>query len=274
MTVLFDQIAAARDAIAAQWSQSPGIGIVLGTGLGALADDIERPTRIPYGALPHFPQSTVVGHAGELVCGNLAGRPVVAMSGRFHAYEGYSLQQITFPIRAMKALGCHTVILSNAAGGLNPQFQKGDIMLIEDHINLMGDNPLIGPNDDRLGDRFPDMSEPYDKGLLELARKTAVDEKLQLQKGVYVAVTGPNLETRAEYRFLRTIGGDAVGMSTVPENIVAVHGKMKVLGFSVITDMCLADALAPTSHAEILAVATEAERKLRRLVRRIVETLP
>lgn len=274
MTLLFDQITAARDAIASRCTRSPTIGIVLGTGLGALAEDIEKPVRIPYGSLPHFPQSTVVGHAGELVCGPLGGKPVIAMSGRFHAYEGYSLQQITFPIRAMKALGCHTVILSNAAGGLNPQFAKGDIMLIEDHINLMGDNPLIGPNDDRLGDRFPDMSEPYDRKLLELARTTALDQKLQLQKGVYVAVGGPNLETRAEYRFLRTIGADAVGMSTVPENIVAVHGKMKVLGFSIITDMCLADALAPTSHAEIVAVATEAERKLRRLVRHIVEALP
>jgi purine-nucleoside phosphorylase len=242
--------------------------------LGALAHDIQSAVRFPYSDLPHFPQSTVVGHAGELVCGTVAGRPVVAMSGRFHAYEGYSLQQITFPVRVMKALGCDTVILSNAAGGLNPQFHKGDVMLIEDHINLIGDNPLIGPNDDRLGDRFPDMSEPYDRGLIALTRTLAAEEKLPIRSGVYVAVSGPNLETAAEYRFLQRIGADAVGMSTVPETIVAIHGKMKVLGFSIITDMCLPDTLAPTSHAEILAVATEAERKLRGLVRRIVEALP
>jgi purine-nucleoside phosphorylase len=216
----------------------------------------------------------VQGHAGELVCGTLGGKPVVAMSGRFHAYEGYSLQQITFPVRVMKALGCDMVILSNAAGGLNPQFQKGDVMLIADHINLMGDNPLIGPNDERLGDRFPDMSEPYDRKLIALAEKTAEQEKRKLRKGVYVAVSGPNLETAAEYRFLQRIGADAVGMSTVPENIVAIHGKMKVLGFSIITDMCLPESLNPTSDEEILAVATEAERKLRGLVRRLIEALP
>jgi purine-nucleoside phosphorylase len=184
------------------------------------------------------------------------------------------LQQITFPIRVMKALGCETVILSNAAGGLNPQFRTGDLMVIEDHINLMGDNPLIGPNDERLGDRFPDMSEPYDRKLLTLAQSKATEEKLPLRKGVYAAVSGPNLETAAEYRFLQRIGADAVGMSTVPETIVAIHGKMKVLAFSIITDMCLPETLAPTSHAEILAVATDAERKLRGLVRRIVEALP
>ena len=274
MPELYDQIAEAAAAVRSRWNGAPTIGVVLGTGLGALAQDIRDSTTIPYSDLPHFPQSTVLGHAGELVCGQLNGRPVVAMSGRFHAYEGYSLQTITFPIRVMKALGCDVVILSNAAGGLNPQFRKGDLMLIEDHINLMGDNPLIGPNDERLGVRFPDMSEPYDHGLLDLARRLALDEKLPLQQGVYVAVSGPNLETRAEYRFLRAIGADAVGMSTVPEAIVARHGQMRVLGFSVITDMCLPDALEPATHAAILAVANEAEGKLRRLVRRIVEALP
>jgi purine-nucleoside phosphorylase len=274
MTNLFDQIAAAAHAVQAHWTGKPRLGIVLGTGLGALAQDIQSPVRIHYADVPHFPQSTVQGHAGELVCGTLGGKPVVAMSGRFHAYEGYSLQQITFPVRVMKALGCDTVILSNAAGGLNPQFQKGDVMLIADHINLMGDNPLIGPNDDRLGDRFPDMSEPYDRKLIALAEKTADQENLKLRKGVYVAVSGPNLETAAEYRFLQRIGADAVGMSTVPENIVAIHGKMKVLGFSIITDMCLPESLTPTSHEEILAVATEAERKLRGLVRCLIEALP
>jgi purine-nucleoside phosphorylase len=273
MPELYDQIAEARAAVQARWTGSPNVGIILGTGLGALAEDIRDGVTIPYEELPHFPHSTVHSHAGELVCGNLAGKAVVAMSGRFHAYEGYSLQRITFPVRVLKALGCKVLVVSNACGGLNPQYAKGDIMLIEDHINLMGDNPLIGPNDDRLGDRFPDMSEPYDKDLLTLTKRLAVEEKLPVQQGVFVAVTGPNLETRAEYRFLRTIGADVVGMSTVPETIVAVHGRMKVLGFSIVTDMCLPDALEPTSLAEIVAVANEAEKKLRRLVRRVVESL-
>src|SRR5262245_20416739 len=209
MLPLFDQILAAEKSIRSRWHGKPRLGIVLGTGLGALAQEIQSAVRIPYSDLPHFPQSTVLGHAGELVCGTLAGQAVVAMSGRFHAYEGYSLQQITFPVRVMKALGCDTVILSNAAGGLNPHFQKRDVMLIADHINLMGDNPLIGPNDERLGDRFPDMSEPYDRKLIALADKMATEQKLTLRKGVYVAVSGPNLETAAEYRFLQRIGADA-----------------------------------------------------------------
>lgn len=274
MSTLFDQIREAHDHIRRAWPGRPDIGIVLGTGLGALAEDIRADVRFPYSDLPHFPQSTVMGHAGELVCGNLAGRTVVAMSGRFHAYEGYSLQQITFPVRVMKALGCGTLIVSNAAGGLNPQFATGDLMVIEDMINLMGDNPLIGPNDERLGVRFPDMSEPFARDLLALAREAAVECKLPLQKGVYVAVTGPNLETRAEYRFLRQIGADVVGMSTVPEVIVGVHAGMKCLGFSVVTDMCLPDALHPVTHEEIVEVANAAEAKLRGLVRRIIERLP
>jgi purine-nucleoside phosphorylase len=274
MPELFDQIAEARQVIQSRWRGRPRIGIILGTGLGALAGEIAADLTVPYAELPHFPQSTVLGHAGEMVGGELAGKTVVAMSGRFHAYEGYSLRQITFPVRVMKALGCEVLLVSNACGGLNPQFAKGDIMLIEDHINLMGDNPLIGPNDDRLGDRFPDMSQPYDKVLLALARRAAVDVKQPVQQGVYVAVTGPNLETRAEYRFLRAIGADVVGMSTVPETIVAVHSKLRVLGFSVVTDMCLPDALAPVSHEEIVAVANDAEKRLSVLVRRVIETLP
>jgi purine-nucleoside phosphorylase len=274
MPDLFDQIAEARQAVQARWGGRPTVGLILGTGLGAVATDIRADATIPYADLPHFPRSTVVGHAGELVCGTLAGKTVVAMSGRFHAYEGYSLRQITFPVRVLKALGCGVLIVSNACGGLNPQFAKGDVMVIEDHINLMGDNPLIGPNDDRLGDRFPDMSQPYDKDLIALARRAALDEKVVCHQGVYVAVPGPNLETRAEYRFLRTIGADVVGMSTAPEVIVAVHSKLRVLGFSIVTDMCLPDALQPTSHEEIIAVANEAERKLRGLVRRVVEALP
>src|SRR5438445_3000233 len=266
MLELYDQIQEARQAIQKRWPAQPRIGIILGTGLGGLVEDIEAEAKLAYEDIPRFPRSTVKSHAGRLVCGRLAGKTVLAMEGRFHYYEGYSLQEITLPVRVMKALGCEVLIVSNACGGMNPQYDKGDLMVIEDHINLLGDNPLIGPNDDRLGVRFPDMSQPYDRELLALAKRLAIEEKLPVQQGVFVAVTGPNLETRAEYRFLRTIGADVVGMSTVPETIVAVHSKMKVLGFSIITDMCLPDALEPTSLAEIVAVANEAEKKLRRLV--------
>jgi purine-nucleoside phosphorylase len=274
MSDLYEQIQAAKKTIASRWDGRPNVGIILGTGLGGLAREITAEATISYPDIAGFPQSTVLGHAGELVCGRYAGKTVVAMSGRFHAYEGYPLRQITLPVRVMKALGCGVLIVSNACGGLNPQFAKGDIMVIEDHINLMGDNPLIGPNDDRLGDRFPDMSEPYDKSLVALARRSAMEEKIACQQGVYVAVSGPNLETRAEYRHLRTLGADVVGMSTVPEVNVAIHSKMKVLGFSIVTDMCLPDALQPVSHEEIVAVANETEKKLSRLVRRVVEALP
>lgn len=274
MVELYDQIQESVSAVRKRWSGTPAVGIVLGTGLGALAEDIQSEAKMPYGELPHFPVSTVLGHAGQLVCGGLAGKPVVAMSGRFHAYEGYSLQQITFPVRVMRALGCQYLIVSNAAGGLNPQFATGDLMLIDDMINLMGDNPLIGPNDDRLGVRFPDMSEPFSRELLDLARKCSIAEKIPIQKGVYAAVTGPNLETRAEYRYLRTIGADVVGMSTVPEVIVGVHSGLKCLGFSVVTDMCLPDALHPVTHEEIVQVAQVAEAKLRVLVSRIIARLP
>lgn len=273
MTALYDQIQEAAKHIRSKWAGSPTVGIVLGTGLGALAQDIKAEATLSYADLPHFPQSTVMGHAGQLVCGKLGSKSVMAMSGRFHAYEGYSLQQITFPIRVMKALGCQTLIVSNACGALNPQFAKGDLMVIEDQINLLGDNPLIGSNDERLGVRFPDMSEPYAKDLIALALQAGLEEKLPLQKGVYVAVTGPCLETRAEYRYLRQIGADVVGMSTVPEVIVGVHGGMKCLGFSVATDMCLPDALHPVTHEEIVKVANEAEAKLRTVVRRVIEKL-
>jgi purine-nucleoside phosphorylase len=207
------------------------------------------------------------------VCGKVGGKHVVAMEGRLHFYEGWTLQQVTFPVRVMKALGCSVLIVSNACGGMNPQWDKGELMLIEDHINLLGDNPLIGPNDERLGDRFPDMCRAYDRELLALAKRVAMEEKIACHTGVFVAVSGPNLETRAEYRFLRAIGADAVGMSTVPEVIVAVHAKLRVLGISVITDVCLPDALEPVSLPEIIATANEAEPKLRLLVRRVVEGL-
>lgn len=271
---LYDQIQQAKKALEARWSGKPRVGIILGTGLGGLAEDIKTDVAIPYGEIPHFPVSTVVSHAGRLACGTLAGKQVMAMEGRFHFYEGYTLQQITFPVRVMKAMGCDTLIVSNACGGMNPQWAKGDIMLIEDHINLLGDNPLIGKNDDRLGPRFPDMCAPYDAKLLELAQRVALEEKIACHKGVFVAVSGPNLETRAEYRFLRAIGADVVGMSTVPEVIVAVHAGLRTLGLSVITDVCLPDALEPVSLPDIIATANLAEKKLRVLVRRVVEGLP
>ena len=273
MPNLFDQIQETVAAIRAKWSGSPKVGIVLGTGLGGLAAEITNRTEIPYAELPNFLHSTAPSHKGQLVCGTLGGKTVMAMEGRFHLYEGYTAQQITFPVRVMKALGCEVLICSNACGGLNPQYRRGDIMLIEDHINLLGANPLIGPNDERLGERFPDMCFAYDRALLELAKSVALQGKISVQQGVYAAVTGPCLETRAEYRFLRTIGADVIGMSTIPEVIVGVHSKMRNLGFSVITDLCLPDALQPVSLAEIVQTANEAEPKLRALVRKVIESL-
>ena len=270
---LFDQIQEAAAAVRARWSATPSVGIILGTGLGKLTEDVAAAAVLPYEAIPHMPRSTAPGHKGQLVCGTLEGKSVVVMEGRFHFYEGYSLQQVTFPVRVMKALGCEVLIVSNACGGMNPQYGKGDLMLIEDHINLLGDNPLIGPNDDRLGDRFPDMCEPYDRELLALGRRVALEERIVCQQGVFVAVAGPNLETRAEYRFLRAIGADEVGMSTVPEVIVGVHAKMRILGISVVTDICLPDALEPVSIPDIIATANEAEKRLRVLVRRVVKEL-
>ncbi len=270
MTELYDQIEEAKKAIQARWHGQPKAGIILGTGLGGLAEEVQDAVKIPYEEIPHFPTSTVVSHAGRLVCGTLAGQTVMAMEGRLHFYEGYSLQQITFPVRVMKAMGCCILIVSNACGGMNPQWGKGDLMLIEDHINLMGDNPLIGKNDDRLGLRFPDMCAPYDRPLLELAQRVALEEKIVCHTGVFVAVPGPNLETRAEYRFLRGIGADVVGMSTVPEVIVGVHAGLRILGLSIITDICLPDALEPVNLPDIIATANAAEKKLRVLVRRVV----
>jgi len=274
MPDLYEQIQAAKQVIVKRWSAKPKAGIILGTGLGGLTEDIEAEATFPYEEIPYFPQPTVKSHAGRLVCGRLAGQTVVAMEGRFHYYEGYSLQQITLPVRVMKALGCEVLVVSNACGGMNPQFAKGDLMVIDDHINLMGDNPLIGKNDDRLGPRFPDMCRPYDPELIALTARVALDEKIVCHKGVFVAVTGPNLETRAEYRFLRGIGADVVGMSTVPEVIVGVHCGLRNLGLSVITDMCLPDALEPVVLEDILATAAIAEKKLRVLVRRVVGELP
>jgi purine-nucleoside phosphorylase len=267
----WEHVQQASRMVRARWSGKPRVGLVLGTGLGALAREIEAEATIPYPEIPFFPKSTVESHKGQLVCGRLAGHGVVAMEGRFHLYEGYSPWQVTFPIRVMRELGCELLIVSNAAGGLNPLCAKGDLIVIEDHINLMGQNPLIGPNDDRLGPRFPDLIEPYDRALQNLALQVALEQNIVAHRGVYVAVIGPNLETRAEYRFLRAIGADVVGMSTVPEVLVAVHSGMKVVGFSIITDMCLPDALHPVRIEEIIAVANEAEAKLRTVVRGVLE---
>lgn len=248
----------------------PEVGIILGTGLGALVDDIEINEAIDYEGIPHFPVSTVESHSGRLIFGNLEGRPVLAMQGRFHYYEGYTLQQVTFPIRVMQRLGVESLIVSNACGGMNPIYRRGDLMRIDDHINLIGDNPLRGPNLDELGPRFPDMSEPYDRRLGELVDRLALEAGIRLHVGVYVAVAGPNLETRAEYRFLRMTGADVVGMSTVPEVIVARHAGMRVLGLSIVTDECFPDALAPVDVEEIIQVAGEAEPRLTELIRRTV----
>lgn len=267
------RIRTASEAIRARTKIEPRLAVILGTGLGALADEIQAETVIPYEEIPDFPVPTVESHSGRLLLGHLSGQPVVAMQGRFHRYEGYTMSQVTFPVRVMRNLGADILIVSNACGGMNPMWDVGDLMMIADHINLLDDNPLIGPNLDELGTRFPDMSEPYDLGLQRLALDVAKDEKIALRRGVYVAVSGPNLETRAEYRFLRLIGADVVGMSTVPEVIVAVHGGMKVLGVSIITDRCLPDALKPASVEEIIKVAGEAEPKMTQLIKSVVARL-
>jgi purine-nucleoside phosphorylase len=266
MLELFAQIEAAAAAIRSQWNEKPVAGIILGTGLGNVAEEIQDAVAIDYEQIPHFPRSTATSHRGRLVCGKLAGVPVVAMEGRFHQYEGYPLKQITLPVRVMKALGAGTLIVSQAVGGMNPYYNPGDVMVIDDHINLMGDNPLVGVNDDRLGVRFPDMSAPYTPELIEVALEVARKENFIAHRGVTVAVTGPNLETRAEYRFLRMIGADVVGMSTVPEVIVAVHSQLRVFGLSVITDMCLPDSLKEAAISEIITHAIAAQPKLRALV--------
>ena len=259
--------------IRGQGDWRPELGIVLGTGLGALIEDIRIDTALDYAEIPHFPVSTVESHSGRLIFGTLEGRPVVAMQGRFHFYEGYTLQQVTFPVRVMQALGVETLFVSNACGGMNPVYRRGDLMRIDDHINLIGDNPLRGPNVDELGPRFPDMSEPYDRALGELADTVALESGIRMHVGVYVAVAGPNLETRAEYRFLRGIGADVVGMSTVPEVIVARHAGLRVLGISIVTDECFPDALQPVDVAEIIRVAGEAEPRMTAVIRGTVARL-
>ena len=251
----------------------PEVGIILGTGLGEFATVLETEAVIPYAEIPHFATSTVESHAGELHLGRLAGRPVAVMKGRVHYYEGYSMRQVTFPVRVLKALGCGTLIITNAVGGMNPDLNPGSIVVSTDHINLMGDNPLIGPNDERLGPRFPDMSQPYDRALIALAESVALELRIPLPRAVFVAVAGPNLETAAEYRFLRWVGADVVGMSQVPENIVAVHGGQRVLAFNVVTDSCLPDHLHPIDIPEILANAGRAAPALIRMVTEVVRRL-
>ena len=262
-----------REAVAAvrgTGETRPRVGIVLGTGLGGLADAIEVEAAVAYEDLPHFPLSTVESHRGKLLLGTLEGVPVVAMQGRFHCYEGYTLRQIAFPVRVMKLLGAETLIVSAACGGMNPLWGPGDLVLLDDHINFMGDSPLTGPNLDELGPRFPDMSVPYDAVLQEKAAAVAMAEGIPLRQGVYVAVVGPQLETRAEYRMLRAMGADVVGMSTVPEVIAARHMGMRVLAVAIITDQCLPDALEEADVPTIIATARAAEPKLARVVRGVL----
>ncbi|NQT20726.1 MAG: purine-nucleoside phosphorylase [Planctomycetes bacterium] len=263
----------AAEAVSSKGSISPVIGIILGTGLGALGQTIDIDCTIPYADVPGFARPTVASHAGQLILGKIRDVPVIVMEGRFHCYEGYTAREVTFPVRLFKAMGADTLIVSNACGGMNPLYSKGDLMVIEDHINLMGVNPLIGPNEDALGPRFPDMCAPYDPDLIKLAEETALSMGMKLQRGVYVAVLGPNLETRAEYRMLRTMGADVVGMSTVPEVIVAAHTGLRSLGLSVVTDLCLPDALKPASLDEIIKTANEAEPKLAKLVEEVIAKL-
>lgn len=270
---LMTKIETAIDAIRRRTKLEPQIGIILGTGLGAMVNEITIECSIPYEEIPHFPLSTVESHTGQLIFGTVCGKPIVAMQGRMHYYEGYSMQEITFPVRVMKYLGIKTLLVSNACGSLNPYFRKGGLMLIEDHINLLGDNPLIGANDPEIGPRFPDMSEPYSHRLIQIAEQCALDLKIKLYKGVFSAMTGPSLETRAEYRFLRFAGADVIGMSTIPENIVARHMGLEVLGMSILTDECYPDSLRAVSLDEILEAAGKAEPHLTAMFKELINRI-
>jgi purine-nucleoside phosphorylase len=270
---MYDMIIEAKTFIENKSKIRPEYGIVLGTGLGKLVDSVLVETVIPYETIPHFPLSTVETHAGKLIMGTLGGKPVMCMQGRFHFYEGYSMQQIAFPVRVMKFMGVRTLVVSNAAGGINPLFPPQTLMVITDHINLLGGNPLIGPNDSRIGPQYPDMSQPYSNQLIELCRKVAIENRIPVSFGVYAAMTGPCLETRAEYRMLKTVGADAIGMSTVPEVIAAVHCGVSVLGLSVITDSCLPDALEPVDIKKIIANANGAEPRLVSLITKVLQSV-
>jgi len=273
MPQTFEWIQEAKKFIEEKYPAKPEYGIILGTGLGRLVNDIEIKAEILYKNIPNFPESTVESHAGKLIGGVLSGKNILAMQGRFHYYEGYSMQQIVFPVRVMKFLGINTLIVSNAAGGINPLFPPGTIMAITDQINLLGDNPLIGPNDERIGPRYPDMSEPYSQELIDIVIEVALENKIPLEKGVYASMPGPCLETKAEYRMLKIIGADAIGMSTVPEVIAAVHAGIKVLGLSVVTDACLPDALEQVDIQKIIANANKAEPKLVKLIKEVLKKL-
>lgn len=273
MNNLIEKIKESLQAIHQITKEEYQVGIILGTGLGGLIKEIEIEHQIEYERIPHFPISTVESHHGRLIFGKIDDMKVVVMQGRFHYYEGYSMQEITYPIRVMKFLGVRTLLISNACGGLNPDYRKGDLMIIDDHINLLGDNPLIGKNYDELGPRFPDMSEPYSKELISIADRIAEEKNIKVHKGVYVAVPGPNLETRAEYKFLRAIGADVVGMSTIPENIVANHMSMKVFGMSIITDECFPDNLKPVVLQEIIEAANQAEPKMTLIFKELIKRL-
>lgn len=263
---LWNQVQEAAEYVRSRWSGTPRVGLILGTGLGGLAEQIQQEAQIDYEEIPHFPRSTVQSHAGRLVCGTLSGTPIVAMEGRLHYYEGYSLKQVTFPVRVMRALGAEILLVTNAAGGINPQLDLADVVVMEDHINFMPDSPLRGVNDDRLGPRWPDLCEPYCHKLIETTRSAALELGMHVTKGVYVCVPGPNLETRAEYRMLKQLGADVVGMSSVPEAIVAIHAGMKVIGFSIVTDLCLPDHLEPVEVPKILANAAKGGEKLAKLI--------
>jgi purine-nucleoside phosphorylase len=273
MTTILESMERAGAYIRTKTTTAPEVGIVLGTGLGALASDIAADAVISYQEIPGFVRSTVESHSGKLIIGTLCGKKVAAMQGRFHSYEGFSMREITFPIRVMKALGARTLMISNAAGGMNPEFEKGDLVLIRDHINLLGGNPLTGVDEPELGPRFPDMSHPYSRRLMDLAREVARAERLILREGVYVSVAGPSLETAAEYRFLRMIGADMVGMSTAPETIVAVQMGMEVLGCTIITDMCIPETLEPGDIQSIIAAGEKAEPKLSLLIREVLKRM-
>lgn len=270
---LKNQVKEAYTYIASKVKCPVNIGIILGTGLGGLAKDIELETDVHYSEIPHFPVSTVESHAGRLLIGKLEGKRVVVMQGRFHFYEGYSMQKITFPVRVMKAMGVTHLLISNVAGGLNPLYHEGDIMLMDDHINLLGDNPLRGVNDPDLGCRFVDLSHPYNRDLMDIAEKTARRNDFSVHRGVYAAMTGPSLETRAEYRFLRAIGADVIGMSSIPECIVANQCEMKVFGVTVVSDLCFPDNLKPATLEAIIAVADKAEPKLKAVMKGVVAAI-
>lgn len=267
------QINEAADFIRSRHKTAPHVGVICGTGMGNLADRVEKKTVIPYYEIPHFPVSTVESHKGNLMLGELSGRPVMVMQGRFHYYEGYDMRQVTFPVRVMKALGCRAMVVMNAVGSMNPLIPMGSLMLITDQINMMGDNPLIGPNDESLGPRFPDMSEPFNRKLIQIGREVALEAKIRAHEGVVIAVSGPNLETAAEYRAFRRLGADCVTMSTIPEVIVANHAGLKVIGISTVTDNCLPDSLKPAHLEDIIKVAQAAEPRLETLVLGILKRI-